>query len=78
MRGHRSGQRSAPRSAGACWPNAFSNRRRKANVIPDCVASAYGEDLHLFALTNIQRRLGWVLTLDELDAKLAPPRRRVA
>jgi nicotinamidase-related amidase len=50
----------------------------KVIVISDCVASAYGEDLHLFALTNIQRRLGWVLTLDELDAKLAPPRRRVA
>jgi hypothetical protein len=27
--------------------------------------------LHAFALANIQRRLGWVLTLRELDAKLA-------
>ena len=34
------------------------------------VASAYGEDLHHFALLNIQRRLGWVLTLDELEEKL--------
>jgi len=40
-------------------------------VVPsDCVASAYGEDLHQFALSNIQRRLGWVITLDELEEKL--------
>jgi nicotinamidase-related amidase len=50
----------------------------KVVVISDCVASAYGEDLHRFALANIQRRLGWVLTLDEMNAKLAPPRRLVA
>lgn len=40
-------------------------------VVPsDCVASAYGEDLHRFALANIQRRLGWVVSLDELEEKL--------
>ena len=50
----------------------------KVIVVSDCVASAYGEDLHQFALANIQRRLGWVLTLDELEAKLAPPQRLVA
>jgi nicotinamidase-related amidase len=50
----------------------------KVIVLSDCVASAYGEDLHQFALSNIQRRLGWVLTIDELEAKLAPPRKRVA
>ena len=50
----------------------------KAIVISDCVASAYGEDLHRFALANIQRRLGWVLTLDETDAKLSSPHRLVA
>jgi nicotinamidase-related amidase len=50
----------------------------KVVVVSDCVASAYGEDLHRFALANIQRRLGWVLTLDEMNAKLAPPRRLVA
>ncbi len=44
------------------------------SVVPvDCVASAYGEDLHQFALANIQRRLGWVLTLDELEEKLGAP-----
>ena len=47
------------------------NRGFRAIVVSDCVASAYGEDLHEFALANIQRRLGWVLNLDELQAKLA-------
>jgi nicotinamidase-related amidase len=46
------------------------NRGLKAVVLADCVASAYGEDLHEFALANIQRRLGWVLSLDELERKL--------
>lgn len=46
------------------------NRGFRMVVISDCVASAYGEDLHAFALQNIQRRLGWVLTLDELREKL--------
>jgi nicotinamidase-related amidase len=45
-------------------------RNFKVVVLSDCVASAYGEDLHAFALANIQRRLGWVLTLDELEEKL--------
>ena len=47
------------------------NRGLRAVVISDCVASAYGEDLHRFALSNIQRRLGWVLGLDELASKIA-------
>lgn len=47
------------------------NRGLRMVVIADCVASAYGNDLHEFALANIQRRLGWVLTLDELEAKLS-------
>ena len=51
------------------------NRGLSAIVIADCVASAYGEDLHAFALANIQRRLGWVLTLDELERKLDAPQR---
>lgn len=45
-------------------------RNFKVVVLSDCVASAYGEDLHAFALSNIQRRLGWVLTLNELEDKL--------
>jgi nicotinamidase-related amidase len=45
--------------------------RNYSVVVPsDCVASAYGQDLHQFALANIQRRLGWVVTLDELAGKL--------
>lgn len=47
-------------------------------VLSDCVASAYGDDLHRFALSNVQRRLGWVLTLDELEDRLAPPHRLAA
>lgn len=51
------------------------NRGLRAVVLADCVASAYGEDLHAFALANIQRRLGWVLTLEELEHKLNDPAR---
>ncbi len=43
-------------------------------IVSECVASAYGNDLHEFALSNIQRRLGWVLTLDELESKLGGKR----
>ncbi len=41
------------------------NRDFKTIVISDCVASMYGDDLHMFALENIGRCFGWVLTLDE-------------
>ena len=47
------------------------NRGYRAVIVRDCVASAYGGDLHEFALQNIQRRLGWVLSLEELQAKLS-------
>lgn len=47
------------------------NRGFRVVVVSDCVASAYGDDLHEFALANIQRRLGWVLTLNEVEAKIA-------
>jgi len=46
------------------------NRGFRVVVVRDCVASAYGEDLHEFALSNIQRRLGWVLGIDEIERKL--------
>lgn len=45
-------------------------RDLRAVVVSDAVASTYGEDLHVLALENIRRRLGWVLTLDELRGKL--------
>ena len=42
----------------------------KLVVISDCVASVYGYDLHTFALQNIARCFGWVLTLSEFEEKL--------
>jgi nicotinamidase-related amidase len=46
------------------------NRGFRPVLVSDCVASAYGEDLHRFALANVERRLGWVLTLEEFERKL--------
>ena len=46
------------------------NRDLKVVVAADCVASAYGPDLHEFALENVRRRLGWVLTNAEIAEKL--------
>ena len=44
-------------------------------VLSDCVASMYGDDLHVFGLQNVARCIGWVLTNDELRAKLEEGRR---
>ena len=49
------------------------SRDLRVVIIADAVASAYGQDLHNFALQNIQRRLGWVLTIEQLEAKLDTP-----
>jgi nicotinamidase-related amidase len=46
------------------------NRDLRAVVVSDCVQSLYGDDLHTFGLQNVARCLGWVLTLDELAAKV--------
>ncbi len=46
------------------------NRGFKLVMISDCVASAYGKDLHAFALQNVARCLGWVLTIPEFEEKL--------
>ena len=54
------------------------NRGFRMVIVSECVASAYGGDLHDFALSNIQRRLGWVLTLDEVAGKLAGKRAAAA
>ena len=48
------------------------NRDYAAVVVSDCVNSMYGEDLHDFALENVARCFGWVLTVDEVIGKLAP------
>jgi len=34
-------------------------------VVGDCTTSLNGEDLHLFALENIRRTIGWVMDVDE-------------
>jgi len=50
------------------------NRDLKTIVVSDCVHSMYGDDLHFFGLQNIARCLGWVLTVDEVTAKVAAAR----
>ena len=39
-------------------------------VLSECVASMYGEDLHVLGLQNVARCLGWVLTNDQFFQKL--------
>jgi nicotinamidase-related amidase len=39
-------------------------------VLSDCVASMYGEDLHVLGLQNVARCLGWVLDNAEFRDKL--------
>jgi biuret amidohydrolase len=38
------------------------NLNYEALVLSDCVASMYGEDLHVFGLQNVARCIGWVLS----------------
>lgn len=53
-----------------CASFETANRGFKLIMISDCVASGYGNDLHLFALQNVARCLGWVLTVPEFEEKL--------
>ena len=53
------------------------NRDLRTIVVSDCVRSLYGEDLQFFGLQNVARCLGWVMTVDELMAKVES-RRSVA
>jgi nicotinamidase-related amidase len=46
------------------------HRDYRVVVVEECVASAHGDDLHRFALENIARCIGWVITLDELEPKV--------
>jgi len=39
-------------------------------VLSDCVASMYGDDLHVLGLQNVARCLGWVITNEQLFEKL--------
>ena len=51
---------------------AFSafNRDFQVVVIEDCVASMYGEDLHVLGLENVKRCLGYVLSTSEFKEKV--------
>ena len=51
---------------------AFSafNRDFQVIVISDCVASMYGDDLHVLGLENVKRCLGHVLTVAEFMEKI--------
>jgi nicotinamidase-related amidase len=40
----------------------------KVVVLSDCVASMYGEDLHVLGLQNVARCLGWVLDNEQFRA----------
>ena len=47
-----------------------ANLGYKAVVVSDCVASMYGQDLHVLGLQNISRCIGWVLTVEEFKHKV--------
>jgi nicotinamidase-related amidase len=53
-----------------CAAFESQNRDLRTVVVADCVQSLYGDDLHFFGLQNVARCLGWVLTVDELIAKV--------
>ena len=55
-----------------------ANKNYKVIVISDCVGTMYGEDLHVFALQNISRCLGWVLTSDQFEQKVVTSKRNAA
>ncbi len=43
-------------------------------VLSDCVASMYGDDLHVFGLQNVARCLGWVITNEQFFEKIKEKR----
>jgi nicotinamidase-related amidase len=46
------------------------NHDYRVVVLSDCVGSMYGDDLHVLGLQNVARCLGWVVTNEQLFAKL--------
>lgn len=46
------------------------NMNYRTVVMSDCVASMYGEDLHVLGLENVARCLGWVVDNAEFKRKL--------
>ena len=57
-----------------CAAFESQNRDLQTIVVSDCVRSVHGDDLHFFALQDVARCLGWVLTLEELAAKVGAGR----
>jgi biuret amidohydrolase len=53
-----------------CTAFETANRGLTAVVVSDCCTSLYGQDLHRFALDNIARCFGWVVSSSELAEKL--------
>src|SRR5881396_3661642 len=47
------------------------NHDYRVVVLSDCVASMYGDDLHVLGLQNIARCLGWVITNEQLYEKMS-------
>ena len=43
-------------------------------VLSDCVASMYGDDLHVLGLQNVARCLGWVITNEQFFDKISERR----
>ncbi len=39
-------------------------------VLSDCVASMYGEDLHVLGLQNVARSIGWVITNEQFRERI--------
>ena len=46
------------------------NYNYRVVVLSDCVASMYGDDLHVLGLQNVSRCLGWVITNQQFFEKL--------
>ena len=40
-------------------------------VLSDCVASMYGDDLHVLGLQNVARCIGWVITNDQFRERVS-------
>ena len=53
-----------------CTAFEAANRDLQTVVVADCVTSLYGGDLHRFAMENVARCFGWVLSAGEVEEKL--------
>jgi len=50
------------------------NHNYRVVVLSDCVASMYGDDLHVLGLQNVQRCLGWVIDNETFKQKIGAAR----